>query len=90
MIPTPRQQGVDGEEAKTGTPSWHWARLLGRVCALAMATGEEISLVKVGGVYELPVGINGVLTLKDILFPLGGLYQAMPRHPCLRHITRRL
>jgi hypothetical protein len=22
MIPTPRQQGVDGEEAKTGTPSW--------------------------------------------------------------------
>jgi hypothetical protein len=38
MIPTPRQQGVDGEEAKTGTPSWSWARLLGRVCALDMAT----------------------------------------------------
>src|SRR2546426_1453473 len=31
IIPTPRQQGVDGEEAKTGTPSWIWARLLGRV-----------------------------------------------------------
>ena len=38
MIPTPRQQGVDGEEAQTGTPSWSWARLLGRVFALDMAT----------------------------------------------------
>jgi hypothetical protein len=38
IIPTPRQQGVDGEEAKTGTPYWHWARLLGRVFNLAMAT----------------------------------------------------
>ena len=38
IIPTPRQQGGDGEEAKTGTPSWSWARLLGRVCALDMAT----------------------------------------------------
>jgi hypothetical protein len=38
MIPTPRQQGVDGEEAQTGPPSWNWARLLGRVCALDMAT----------------------------------------------------
>jgi Putative transposase len=38
IIPTPRQQGVDGEEAKPGTPYWHWARLLGRVFALAMAT----------------------------------------------------
>ena len=38
MIPTPRQQGVDGEEATTGTPSWSWARLLGRVCALDMTT----------------------------------------------------
>ena len=37
IIPTPRQQGVDGEEAKTGTPSWSWARLLGRVFALDMA-----------------------------------------------------
>ena len=34
---TPRQQGVDGEEAKTGTPAWNWARLLGRVFALALA-----------------------------------------------------
>lgn len=38
ILPTPRQQGVDGDEAKTGTPSWSWARLLGRVFALDMAT----------------------------------------------------
>jgi hypothetical protein len=38
IIPTPRQQGVDGEEAKTGTPYWHWARLLGRVFHLDIAT----------------------------------------------------
>ena len=38
IIPTPRQQGVDGEEALTGPPSWSWARLLGRVFALDMAT----------------------------------------------------
>ena len=30
IIPTPRQQGVDEDEAKTGTPYWSWARLLGR------------------------------------------------------------
>ena len=38
IIPTPRQQGIVGKEAKTGTPSWSWARLLGRVFALDMAT----------------------------------------------------
>ena len=38
IIPRPRQQGIDGEEAKTGTPSWSWARLLGRVFTLDMAT----------------------------------------------------
>jgi hypothetical protein len=38
IIPTPRQQGVEGEEAKTGTPFWSWVRLLGRVFALDMAT----------------------------------------------------
>ena len=38
IIPTPRQQGVDGEEAPTGPPSWSWARLLGRVFALDLAT----------------------------------------------------
>ena len=36
--PTPRQQGMVGEEAKTGTPYWHWAKLLGRVFGLDMAT----------------------------------------------------
>jgi Putative transposase len=35
--PTPRQQGVDGADTPTGTPYWHWARLLGRVFALEMA-----------------------------------------------------
>jgi hypothetical protein len=38
IIPTPRQQGVDGEQTKTGTPYWDWARLLGRVFDLDMAT----------------------------------------------------
>ncbi len=36
--PTPRQQGLDGEETPTGTPYWPWARLLGRVFGLDMAT----------------------------------------------------
>jgi hypothetical protein len=38
VIPTPRQQGVDGEEMRPGTPYWHWASLLDRVFDLAMAT----------------------------------------------------
>jgi hypothetical protein len=38
IIPTPRQQGADGDESKTGTPYWHWARLLGRVFDLDTAT----------------------------------------------------
>jgi len=38
IIPTPRQQGVDGEQTKTGTPYWDWARLLGRVFALDLGT----------------------------------------------------
>src|SRR6266704_4224707 len=36
--PTPRQQGMDGEEAPTGTPYWPWAKLLGRVFGLDMTT----------------------------------------------------
>src|SRR5262249_19238772 len=36
--PTPRHQGLDGAEASTGTPYWPWARLLGRVFGLEMAT----------------------------------------------------
>jgi Putative transposase/Transposase zinc-binding domain len=35
--PTPRQQGMDGEETQTRTPYWPWARLLGRVFGLEMA-----------------------------------------------------
>jgi hypothetical protein len=38
IIPTPRQQGLDGEETHTGTPYWPWARLLGRVFGLDMTT----------------------------------------------------
>jgi hypothetical protein len=38
IIPTPRQQGMDGEETQRGTPYWPWARLLGRVFGLEMAT----------------------------------------------------
>jgi hypothetical protein len=38
IVPTPRQQGVDGEETQTGTPYWKWARLLGRVFGPDMAT----------------------------------------------------
>ncbi len=38
IIPTRRQQGVDGEETTTGTPYWSWARLLGRVFGLDMRT----------------------------------------------------
>ena len=38
ILPTRRQQGRDGEEATTGTPYWHWARLLRRVFNLEMAT----------------------------------------------------
>src|SRR5207253_10755760 len=37
VLPTPRQQGMDGE-AQPGTPYWPWARLLGRVFGLEMRT----------------------------------------------------
>jgi len=33
----------------------------------SLSTAEEISLVKIGGVYEIPVEVNGVLTLHFIL-----------------------
>jgi hypothetical protein len=38
IMPSPRQQGMAGEDAHTGTPYWSWARLLGRVFGLEMAT----------------------------------------------------
>lgn len=38
IMPTPRQQGRDGEDAHTGTPYWSWARLLGRAFGLERAT----------------------------------------------------
>src|SRR3989440_8271173 len=36
--PTLRQQGLDGAETHPGTPYWPWARLLGHVFGLDMAT----------------------------------------------------
>jgi hypothetical protein len=38
VIPTARQQGMDGAATQTATPYWTWARLLGRVFGLEMAT----------------------------------------------------
>jgi hypothetical protein len=38
ITPTPRQQGVEGDEATPGPPRWSWARLLKRVFALDLAT----------------------------------------------------
>ena len=38
IIPTPRQQGVDGRAATTGSSHWSWVRLLKRVFDLDMAT----------------------------------------------------
>ena len=38
ITPTPRQQGVEGDDATTGSPRWSWARLLKRVFALDMGT----------------------------------------------------
>src|SRR5437667_5740058 len=38
ILPTPRQQGMDGEETQRGTPYWTWARLLKRVFALEIGT----------------------------------------------------
>jgi hypothetical protein len=37
IIPTPRQQGVEEQEASTASPHWSWARLLKRVFALELA-----------------------------------------------------
>src|SRR5262249_51835455 len=34
ILPTPRQQGRDGEEMPRSTPDWTWARLLKRGVAL--------------------------------------------------------
>ena len=36
--PTPRQQGVEGDDTTTESPCWSWARLLKQVFALDMAT----------------------------------------------------
>jgi hypothetical protein len=38
IMPTPRQQGRDGEETPRGSPYWPWSRLLERVFGLKMGT----------------------------------------------------
>ena len=38
IIPMLRQQGMDEDDTDTGTPRWSWARLLGHVFNLDMAT----------------------------------------------------
>jgi len=36
FLPTPRHQGAEEGEARPGGPRRNWARLLHRVCTLAM------------------------------------------------------
>lgn len=38
ITPTPRQQGVEEDDATPESPRWSWARLLKRVFALDLAT----------------------------------------------------
>src|SRR5437879_11391402 len=38
VIPTPRQQGLEEQEATSTSPQWSWARLLQRVFGLEMGT----------------------------------------------------
>lgn len=38
ITPTPRQQGVEGDDAAPESPRWSWAQLLKRVFAMEMAT----------------------------------------------------
>jgi hypothetical protein len=38
ISPTPRQQGVEGQETSQEAPHWRWARLLQRVFTLDMET----------------------------------------------------
>ena len=81
IIPTPRQQGVDGEDTQTGTPYWKWARLLGRVFDLDMVTclpprcGRREPC-------DLPVCRRGSLRIiAAILPPLCGRREPCDLHP---------
>jgi Putative transposase len=65
IIPTPRQQGVDGEETPRGTPDWTWARRLKRGFALEMGTG--------------PLGQPGVLRLIAVITQ-GAVISKILRH----------
>ena len=45
--PTPRQQGMEGDDATTESPCWSWAQLLKQVFALDMATCPSEVLRKI-------------------------------------------
>ena len=87
IIPTQRQQGVDGKEAQTGTPAWSLARLLGRVFALDMATSPFCRQ----GVRRMIAAITQVEVIRKILRHLN--YSAITDNSesCQRymHLTRR-
>jgi hypothetical protein len=72
IIPTLRQQGVDDDASKTGTPYWNWARLLGRVFDLDMGT--------------CPFCRRGSLRIiAAILPPLRGRREPCDLHPGVGH-----
>ena len=81
ITPTPRQQGVEGDDATTESPRWSWARLLKRVFALAMAT----CLPPLCGRREpcdLPFCHQGALRM------LAAITQAEVIRKILRHLKR--
>jgi hypothetical protein len=93
IIPTPRQQGVDGDASKTGTPYWHWARLLGRVFDLDMAPvfrhcvggGKRVDALRRRSrarPCDLPLCRRGALRIiAAILPPLCGRREPCDLHP---------
>jgi len=75
IVPTPPQQGVDGEATKTGTPYWKWARLLGWVLDLDMATGpfcRRGSLRLIAAITQESVITRILRHLKRASLPLRG------------------
>jgi hypothetical protein len=81
ITPTPRQQGVAGDDATTESPRWSWARLLKRVFALDLAT----CLPPLCGRREpcdLPFCHQGALRI------LAAITQAEMIRKILRHLKR--
>ena len=81
ITPTPRQQGVEGDDATTVSPCWSWARLLKQVFALDMAA----CLPPLCGRREpcdLPFCHQGALRI------LAAITQAEVIQKILRHLKR--